>query len=849
CALQHAHQQGIILRDIKPENVLLSGGHAVVADFGIARAVDAARRTGEQPVGSGLTAIGFVVGTPAYMSPEQATASGVDARTDQYALGCVTYEMVTGVQPFSGPTVHAVLAQSLTGPRPRVTKLVRDAPAEADQVLAKAMDSDPSRRFESVDQFAEALSRSAGGGTEALSERRRLRVAVGALAAALILAVTGWAVFGRGAGGSPVIKEAESIAVLPFSASGAGVDLMGEGMVDLLSTNLNSVGGIRAVEPRLVLARWRKVEGRALDVAGALGLARSVSANSVVLGSIVGTGSRVRISAALHGPDGSVLANAQVDGAQDSVLDLVDDLSAGLVRAIWKSKEPVPTLRVSGITTNSLEAMRAYLEGERAFRRSRWTDAQAAFHRAVEVDSTFSLAYLREAVTLGWMGSYGSQAARVAAAAALRFAERLPERERALVVGYGLFSEGRTAAIDSMRSYVTRYPDDIDGWYVYADALVHARALNGLSAETLREPFDRVLALDSSLAPAAIHPAELTLANRDTVNLKRYIALMREAGSDEQADEFAAGLELLGRGLEDTTLIARLGPRQGTVSAAMIAITTRPGLGSDSVIAAASKGWMQSGAAGAAGGSQYALARSTLHASLGRFDEAYRIADSLRKTDQPMGWNAILTPLMLGIAPPGFAAGDRERILAAPRTNPFQVYAVVQVMVTLGDLDLASRLVDSVLGAPAVTADTTRSGSYLRGGMTAVKGQIALERGDTTGGLGLLQGGLREAGVANLFLTAGQRLAYARTLAARPATREQGIRLLENGFESDFGAKAYTRLLLGRALEAAGDRGAAVRNYSEFLRLWDKADPDARAWVTEAGLAVRRLTSEAQELR
>ncbi|HSB55281.1 MAG TPA: serine/threonine-protein kinase, partial [Gemmatimonadales bacterium] len=143
-ALGYAHAQGIVHRDIKPENILLSGGHAVVADFGIARALRVASG------GQQMTGLGFAIGTPAYMSPEQATASEVDGRSDQYSLACVFYEMVSGQAPFSGPTVQAVLTQSLTGPRPKLSRLTRTTPPEADAPLQRALASDPGTRFPTV---------------------------------------------------------------------------------------------------------------------------------------------------------------------------------------------------------------------------------------------------------------------------------------------------------------------------------------------------------------------------------------------------------------------------------------------------------------------------------------------------------------------------------------------------------------------------------------------------------------------------------------------------------------------------------------------------------------------------
>ncbi len=150
---------------------------------------------------------------------------------------------------------------------------------------------------------------------------------------------------------------------MPFSASGPGVELMGEGMVDLLTTNLNAVGGIRAVEPRTVMSELKKEGlGSGIDLRAALSVARAVKAQAALMGSIVATGPRVRVSADLYGADRRSLAHAQIDGASDSLLALVDELSLALVREIWRSKEPVPSLRLGALTTTSLAAMREYLD-------------------------------------------------------------------------------------------------------------------------------------------------------------------------------------------------------------------------------------------------------------------------------------------------------------------------------------------------------------------------------------------------------------------------------------------------------------------------------------------------------
>ena len=838
-ALSYAHGQGIVHRDIKPENIMLSGGHAVVADFGIARAVDAAKGPS-----SNLTGIGFVVGTPAYMSPEQATASEVDARSDQYSLGCVFYEMVTGRQPFAGASSQAVLAQSLTGPRPKLTKLIRDTPPKADAVVARALDGDPAKRFESVGAFAESLLTAGEGGATVARRTRRLAGAAVVLAVALVVTLGLW-LTGRGETAGPIRQEAATIAVLPFSATGSGVAELGEGMVDLLTTNLNSVGGVRAVDPRLVLSRWRRAGGEAIDVSAAVQMARDLKATSVVVGSLVGTGSRVRITATLHGPDGVELAGAQVDGPQDSVLTLVDDLSAELVRDIWQSSEPVPSLRVSGITTNSLEAMRAYLAGERAYRRANWDSARVAYTRAVELDSTFSLANYRLAATIGWTGGYGGPATRAASAAAMRFGARLPARERALVLANDLFSRGRVEAADSMRSYLARFPDDVDAWFVLGESLFHGKAINGLAPDSLRVPFDRVLALDSSLTPAAIHPVELAITYGDSVGVARYVATMRRAGAEAEAVAYEAAAELAsGRGRAPAELLPLIGMRQGAIGAAIWGLGAGESLTTDSMLARVDRvigsmlGVLPPGVR-----NQMQLTRAIAAAGFGRFDQATVLADSLGQADPNLGFTAYLYPALLGLLPDSIATRTIDRLLTAPRVHPMQVHSVISLLIGKGQHAPAERLADSLLARDSVAV-----GPYLRGLLTAAKGRVALARGDTAAGIRLLRDGLRDAGGDNQFLSAPARLALAEALANNPATRAEGLRRLEFGFDGDGGVKAYTWLLRGRALEAAGDKAGAVRAYSRFLRWWDRPSPGAERLPNEARQALRALTGEGQSL-
>jgi len=156
-ALGYAHSHDVVHRDIKPENILLESGHAVVADFGIARAVDAAG-------GAQLTETGIAVGTPAYMSPEQATGEATpDGRSDLYSLGCVLYEMLAGEPPYAGPTVQAITARKLTEPTPSVLRVRETVPEALAEVIERLLAKLPADRFAGAAHAAEELRRAATG--------------------------------------------------------------------------------------------------------------------------------------------------------------------------------------------------------------------------------------------------------------------------------------------------------------------------------------------------------------------------------------------------------------------------------------------------------------------------------------------------------------------------------------------------------------------------------------------------------------------------------------------------------------------------------------------------------------
>jgi eukaryotic-like serine/threonine-protein kinase len=260
-ALQYAHEHGVIHRDIKPENLLLTkDGSTLVADFGIARALSG----GDDR----LTETGISVGTPAYMSPEQATGDRtLDARTDVYALGTVLYEMLAGEPPFTGPTAQAVIAKRFSGEVPRVRRVRPSVPESVEQAVTRALAPVPADRFASATEFARALEPTIATPTAAPTVplgsavraedvtspplrrlARRRPVALLALGTGLIAAAAGWLIFHRSRGSAPL--DPDLVAVAPFDVPDSKLSLWREGLVDMLSRNLDGAGPVRSVRLR-----------------------------------------------------------------------------------------------------------------------------------------------------------------------------------------------------------------------------------------------------------------------------------------------------------------------------------------------------------------------------------------------------------------------------------------------------------------------------------------------------------------------------------------------------------------------------------------------------------------------
>jgi len=353
-------------------------------------------------------------------------------------------------------------------------------------------------------------------------------IAGGAFAFLLLFGLAGLYVVikDRGRSFSPPDAVAESaapgIAVLPFAVQGQGLEVWREGMVDLLSTNLDGAGGLRSIDSRTVLARWneRVPEGGHADLATALEVGSRAGAQYVLLGNAVSLGPEVRLSAEVYdATDGERLGQGQVIGSPDSVFALVDRLSIEVLRAVLRGhEEDLPGVNLARVTTTSLPALKAYLEGEVLFRRGDFDAAIPAYERAVEADSTFALANFRLATSYGWSESVMSELGAGAIERAVRHAHRLPEREADLLRADLALIQGSLDGFAPLERLVRRHPDDPEAWYLLGELYFHLGAQALVPLEKVEEAFARAVRLDPQFLPAYLHRIDYAVLTADSIH-------------------------------------------------------------------------------------------------------------------------------------------------------------------------------------------------------------------------------------------------------------------------------------------------------------------------------------------
>ncbi|MGH7572471.1 MAG: adenylate/guanylate cyclase domain-containing protein [Gemmatimonadota bacterium] len=403
-----------------------------------------------------------------------------------------------------------------------------------------------------------ALSSLPGAGaarrtTRLIPELTKRQSLIGAAAGLAILAAVVAFLLLRGGPGLEVpTATAESaglgLAVLPFRVNDAELAEWREGMMDLLSTNLDGAAGLRTIDSRTVMARLEELAPReeAPDLPTQIAIGKQAGARYVLAGDAVAIGPEVRLSAEIYDAgDGSSLGSGQVQGPADSVFALVDRLSIEVLKAVLEvDAEDLPDVSLARVTTSSLPALKAYLEGEALYRRSQFEEAIAAYEKAVAADSTFALALYRIGIGYGWIENASSARAGAAFEQAARYAHRLPEREAILVDAALALHRGTLDGIEPMEKAVARYPDDPEVWYMNGEQVTHLGEQALLPMEGIERSFGQAIRLDPRFGPAYIHYIEAAfLQHADSALATERVAAYQElAAGSHTAERFQMAL-------------------------------------------------------------------------------------------------------------------------------------------------------------------------------------------------------------------------------------------------------------------------------------------------------------------
>jgi len=931
-ALKYAHERGIVHRDIKPDNVLLSGDAAVVTDFGIAKAVSAARTS----VGSAaLTQMGMSIGTPAYMAPEQAAGDpDVDHRADLYSLGCMAFELLAGRPVFAERTPQRMLAAHMTEAPPRLAELRPDCPPGLASLVMGLLEKVPEKRPQSAAELLSALDAVTTSGSSAsmpaslVGGHRRLlpMLAAYAVAFALVVLVTKaaivviglpeWVVPGaivvmalglpailwtayvqrvtrhmvtatptltpggtmmpsvpqgtmatmavkmsphvswrrtiRGGyyavGGFVLLVAAfmamrtlgigpartlfaagtlnsdDKLLVSGFTFSPASDSALAPILTEGVRNALGQSRVIRLLEPSdvaMVMGQMKRTGDIAANDTLAREVAQRAGATALVSGRVAHSANAYAVSLELRrATNGDVLASYQeIAGSPKELLEVVDALTHKLRGKMGESLRAVNrSVPLEQATTSSLEALRLYSEGTRA------NDVDGDYDRAivllrqaVAIDTTFALAWRKLSMAIG-NGRYSRASSDSASAQAMKFADRLPDRERGLVLGryYGLDARGPAG-------YETAYAADSNSW-------VAAQQLS--QGYVTRRDYARALRF-----------ARRTVAIRHDPNTVAYLAMILAQTGD------AAGAQAL------VDSVVRSGARlEGSSAFQLARVAAAYALGRIDSVRSIGESMRQS-----------AVNRVRLDAitSLGKYA---RLRGHLTKALQLDGEVASL-PAGMGRTPPLIdsletaytdlwfsnakekAVRRLDALLASPAYRQADARGLPDVR--LAELyamaDEPSKAKAALVRAETATPARWRasSGSALR----RLRGEIALAEKRYADAIREYRASdveddgrptacesCSQFGLARVFDAAKQSdsaiVSFERYLAVPAAARWSGAR------EEDRRPAVEKRL--GELYDAKGDRAKAIAHYTTFVDLWKNADPELQPAVD----AVRRRLKE-----
>jgi serine/threonine protein kinase/Tfp pilus assembly protein PilF len=485
-ALDYAHRQNVVHRDVKPENVMMYEGEAMVMDFGIAKtAID----TGEHSI----TKSGALFGTPAYVAPEQAAgAREVDGRADQYSLAVVLYEMLAGERPYANMTDVEAFGERFKDSPPRIGLLREGVPESIEVALTQAMSPDPAKRYTSMGLFAQAIS-------------------PGALAAPVTIHSS-----------RPTVSAAKSVAVLPFANMSADPDneYFADGIAEEIINALTKIQSLRVASRTSSFT----FKGKDEDISE---IGRKLKVSAVLEGSVRKVGNKLRITAQLiNAADGYHLWAEQYDREMEDIFAIQDDISQAIVKSLRIILSEGERLAMGKVRTVDIDAYHYYLRGRKFFHEHRRKSLEYAvqmYEKAIESDSEYALAYAGVAIACSLLYTYfdsrevNSLQADVASRKSLELAPDLAEAHVARAFAMRI-AKKLGEAEKEFEEAIRLDPKLFDAYYFYGRALMyqgrHGEAVKLLERAALLEP-------DNFQAPAFLGGAYAGMGMRAEANAAR----------------------------------------------------------------------------------------------------------------------------------------------------------------------------------------------------------------------------------------------------------------------------------------------------------------------------------------